>query len=91
METTEFIQLRSLGSAEPVKAYKSTENTIDFGPIYGDNQEVYYITDPRFDLSSKLGLNVQGIIGYELFKDFIIRINYNIFFALQLIIDSKLG
>ncbi|WP_019038197.1 retropepsin-like aspartic protease [Psychroflexus tropicus] len=76
LETTEFIQLRSLGSAEPVKAYKSTENTIDFGPIYGNNQEVYYITDPRFDLSSKLGLNVQGIIGYELFKNFIIRLNY---------------
>jgi hypothetical protein len=73
----EYISLRSLGSSEPVKAFRTTNNIIDFGPILGEKQEVYFITDPRFDLSSKLGINVQGIIGYEFLKDFILRLNYN--------------
>lgn len=73
----EYILLRSLGSSEPVKAFRTTNNIIDFGPIRGEKQEVYFITDPRFDLSSKLGINVQGIIGYEFLKDFILRLNYN--------------
>ncbi len=73
----EYISLRSLGSSEPVKAFRTTNNIIDFGPISGGKQEVYFITDPRFDLSSKLGINVQGIIGYEFLKDFILRLNYN--------------
>ncbi|MBZ9778263.1 aspartyl protease family protein [Psychroflexus sp. CAK8W] len=77
LERAEFISLRSLGSSDPVKAYKTTDNTIDFGPIYGDNQEVYYIIDQRYDLASKLGINVQGIIGYDLLKHFIFRLNYN--------------
>lgn len=77
LDNSEFISLRSLGSSEPVKGYKTLGNTIDFGPISGQQQEVYFITDPRFDLASKLGINVQGIIGYEFFKDFIFRLNYN--------------
>ncbi|WP_245686402.1 pepsin/retropepsin-like aspartic protease family protein [Psychroflexus sediminis] len=77
LENAEYISMRSLGSSEPVKGYKTQNNTIDFGPITGKNQEVYYITDPRFDLAGKLGVNVQGIIGYELFKGFIVRLNYN--------------
>lgn len=76
LEKAEYISLRSFGSSEPVKAYKTDNNKIDFGPISSDNQEVYYITDPRFDLASKLGINVQGIIGHELLKDFIFRLNY---------------
>lgn len=77
LENVEYISLRSLGSSESVKGYKTSDNTIDFGPVYGENKEVYYITDPRYDLAGKLGVNVQGIIGYELFKDFIFRLNYN--------------
>lgn len=77
LEDAEYITLRSLGSSEPVKAYKTKNNTIDFGPITGKNQEVYFITDPRYDLASKLGVNVQGIIGYELLSDFIFRLNYS--------------
>jgi hypothetical protein len=73
----EYISLRSLGSSEPVKAFRTTNNIIDFGPVRAEKQEVYFITDPRFDLSSKLGINVQGIIGYEFLKDFILRLNYN--------------
>jgi hypothetical protein len=77
LEDAEFISLRSLGSPDPVKAYMTLNNSIDFGPITGENQEVYYITDTRFDLASKLGVNVQGIIGYEFLKDFIFRLNYS--------------
>ena len=76
LKNTEYLSLRSLGSSKPVKAYKTLNNYIDFGPIAGGNQEVYYITDDRFDLASKLGVNVQGIIGYEFLKQFIFRLNY---------------
>ena len=77
LEQTEFIFIRSLGSEKPVKAYISYNNTIDFGDIIGQNQEIYYITDPRFDLARKLGINVQGIIGYDFLSQFIFRLNYD--------------
>lgn len=76
LQQSEFVYIRSLGSEEPVKAYKTSNNVLDFGEIVGKNQEVYYITDPRFDLARKLGVNVQGILGYEFLSHFIFRLNY---------------
>jgi hypothetical protein len=77
LEDTEFVYIRSLGSEKPVKAYKTSNNVLDFAEIVGRHQEVYYITDPRFDLARKLGINVQGILGYDFLSHFIFRLDYS--------------
>lgn len=74
---SEKIKLQGLGSEEPIDAILSKKNKFGFKNGVGLNQNVYVIFDDNFDLSSKLGITVHGIIGYEILKDFIITINYS--------------
>lgn len=76
LHNMEKVKLQGLGSEEPVEAIFSKGNTFAFGNIRGDNQSLYLILDDGFDLSSKLGITVHGIIGYEILKDFVVDINY---------------
>lgn len=70
------IKLRGLGDGDSVDALQSKNNRIRFDKIVGTNRIIYLIYNEKLDLSSKLGIPVNGIIGYDLFKDFIVTINY---------------
>lgn len=70
------VKLQGLGSEEPIEAVFSKGNVFTFGNIRGNNQSLYLILDDGFDLSSKLGITIHGIIGYEILKDFVVDINY---------------
>ncbi len=69
--------LRGLGEGSPIKALKSKNNLIRIKGIVNPNHTLYIIVDSMFDLSAKMGIDIHGIIGGDLFKDFIIRINYS--------------
>jgi hypothetical protein len=71
------IKLQGLGSKPPVDAFVSEGNEFKLKNIKSNNQKLYVVDNDNFDLSSKLGLTVNGIIGYELLKDFQIKINYS--------------
>lgn len=77
LNNLEKIKLQGLGSEEPVDAVLSKGNTFKVKGITGLNQSLYVIFDDSFDLSSKLGLTIHGIIGYELLKNFAVTINYS--------------
>ena len=70
------IQLQGLGQEEPVDAILSENNLFRLKNITGYNQKLYVIFDDSFDLSSKLGITIHGIIGYNILKDFVVNINY---------------
>ncbi|MFV0541684.1 MAG: retropepsin-like aspartic protease, partial [Aestuariibaculum sp.] len=72
----ETIFLRGLGEGELVEASKSTNNIFKIGDAIKFNQEIYAIYDTKLNFSPKLGVPVHGIIGYDLFKDLIVEINY---------------
>lgn len=76
LHNMEKVKLQGLGSEEPIEAIFSNGNEFTFGNIRGNHQSLYLILDDSFDLSSKLGITVHGIIGYEILKDFIVDINY---------------
>ena len=76
LHNKEKVKLQGLGSEESVEAVLSKGNLFTFGNISGFNQSLYLILDDSFDLSSKLGITIHGIIGYELLKDFVVDINY---------------
>ena len=76
LENFTYVNVKSYGSEIPVKAYKTEGNKIDFGEIVGHDQDVYFIVDERMNLSEKIGVDIQGIIGYEFLKSFVFRINY---------------
>ena len=73
---TETILLKGLGEGEPVEALKSRNNIFKVGEAIKINQELYAIFDPSLNFAPRLGVPVHGIVGYDLFKDFVIEINY---------------
>lgn len=76
LKNVEKIKLQGLGSEEPIDAIVSRGNKFKFRNIVGTNQNLYVIFDESFDLSSKLGMTIHGIIGYEILKNFVVKINY---------------
>ena len=71
------ITIRGLGDGEPVEALRSMGNTFGVGSLKNFNQELYVVLDKDMNFSPTLGFPVHGIIGYDLFRDFVVEINYN--------------
>ncbi|MDR7210088.1 PDZ domain-containing protein [Flavobacterium piscis] len=70
------IKLRGLGSEEEIEGLKSTNNILETHGLKSTNHLVYIILDQGFNLSSHIGIPVNGIIGYKFFKNNIVEINY---------------
>lgn len=76
LKNTKTVRLRGLGEGESMNAIKSTKNRFRIGKIINGYHMVYLIPGKEFDLSANLGVNINGIIGGDLFHDFIVDINY---------------
>ncbi len=70
------VKVRGLGGEGALEAYHSKGNTLEFAGIKGKNQEVLILKDDVFHLSSQMGDEINGIFGYNIFRDFIVEINY---------------
>ena len=77
LNNAEKIKLKGLGKEEAVDAILSSGNLFKIKNIVSNNQKLYVVSNDNFDLSSKMGVTIHGIIGYEIFKDFVIKINYS--------------
>lgn len=73
----EKIKLKGLGIENSVDAILSKGNRFELNNIVSNNQKVYVVSNDNFDLSSKMGITIHGIIGYEILKDFVVKINYS--------------
>ena len=76
INNVETIFLRGLGGGESVQALKSYNNFLKIGKAININQDVYVVFDQNINFTPKLGVPVHGIIGYDVFKNFIVEINY---------------
>nr|WP_309756485.1 PDZ domain-containing protein [Flavobacterium sp.] len=74
---TERILLKGLGSQEAVEGLKSTNNLLEFDAMKFRNHMLYIILDPEFNLSSHVGIPVNGIIGYQFFRNYLVEVNYS--------------
>ncbi|WP_409417142.1 aspartyl protease family protein [Flavobacterium sp. PS2] len=72
----EKIRLRGLGAEEAIEGLKSTNNTLDINGLKSINHLLYIILDQDFNLSSHIGIPVNGIIGYQFFRNNLVEINY---------------
>ncbi|MEN7546799.1 PDZ domain-containing protein [Rapidithrix thailandica] len=70
------IKLYGHGEGDAVEAYHSVGNTIRMNQIIGRNQDILIPKDNIFHLAKTLGVQVHGLIGYDLFKSFVVEINY---------------
>ncbi|AUC83922.1 hypothetical protein CW731_00845 [Polaribacter sp. ALD11] len=72
----EKITLRGLGGGEAVEAIISKNNKMNIKSLIGYNESIYVILKDFFDLSSRMGTTIHGIIGYDLLRNFIVKVNY---------------
>jgi len=72
------VKLKGLGSEDPIDAILSKGNIFTINNITSTNQNLYVVFDDSFDLSSKLGITIHGIIGSKILKDFVVKINYGV-------------
>lgn len=70
------IEVKGLGEGESLTAYRSGNNTIKMDGLIARNQEVQMVIDENFQISHILGIPVHGLIGFNLFKDYVVRIDY---------------
>ena len=71
------IRIRGLGEGEYFDAMKSSKNFFKLGDVVNGDHMVYVIPGKNFDFSSRMGFEINGIIGGDIFKNFIVEINYN--------------
>lgn len=71
------IFIRGLGGGEPIEALHSKGNKFKMGPLFAPNNDLYIVYKEKLDFSSKLGITVHGLIGYDLLKDFVVTIDYS--------------
>ncbi|WP_278022374.1 signal protein PDZ [Flavobacterium ginsengisoli] len=72
----EKIKLRGLGSEEEIEGLKSTKNILETHGLKSSDHMVFIILDQSFNLSSHIGIPVNGIIGHKFFRNNLVEINY---------------
>ncbi len=70
------VQIQGLGEGQELTAYRSGNNMMSIEGLTARNQEVQMIIDENFQISHMLGLPVHGLIGFNLFKDYVVEVNY---------------
>ena len=77
LNNIEKIKLKGLGGDEAIEGLKSSHNKVAF-PGYSDSDhDIYIVLDQNFNFSASIGIPVNGIIGYEFFKNSLVEINYD--------------
>ncbi len=70
------INVKGLGEGEQLTAYRSGNNTISISGLVAYDQEIHMIINENFQISHILGIPVHGLIGFNLFKDYVVKIDY---------------
>jgi len=70
------IKLRGLGSEEEIEGLKSTRNILETHGLKSSDHMVFIILDQSFNLSSHIGIPVNGIIGHKFFRNNLVEVNY---------------
>jgi len=63
------IKMRGLGAGGTVDAYKSVNNVVRLGAAIDTNHSLYFIFESALNFSSRMGVPVHGIMGYDFFKN----------------------
>lgn len=71
------VLFRGMGSNEPFEGLKSSENILKINGFVDFSHTIYIVLNQNINISSQVGIPVNGIIGYHFFKNHCIDINYN--------------
>jgi predicted aspartyl protease len=71
------IQLKGLGNETVTQAYQSGDNTITLPGLSVSKQKINVVIDENFQISQILGMPVHGLIGMNLFRHYVVRVDYH--------------
>ncbi len=72
------IKIKGLGKGEGSDALIAYNNKVNIGEhIVNENQTVLVMLEDVFYLTNRLGHKINGIIGFDIFRDFVVEINYD--------------
>ncbi|MDR3652856.1 MAG: aspartyl protease family protein [Paludibacter sp.] len=69
-------ELMGLGGGSQLQAYTSDYNTIRIKNLKLDYKTVYVLQNDVFNLSKHTGMKINGLIGVDFFRDYVVEINY---------------
>ncbi len=68
--------LRGLGNQPALEAFKVSLNHLQIGDLRFERQEALVLPENEFELSRRMGTQIDGIIGHDLFSDYPVLIDY---------------
>lgn len=74
---TRTIKILGIGEGDEMTAMIHPKTTIELGNFIKGEMPVAILKEDPFNLSSFVGMPIHGLIGYELFSSFTIRLNYS--------------
>ena len=75
-KTADSTTIRGLGEGEDLTVWHTFDNIILLKDITLTKQNVYVLERDKFKLSEKMGMTINGIIGFSIFNNFVIEIDY---------------
>ncbi len=76
-KTSREIELQGYGQGETLKAIHTFGNRIEIGDIVGVNQDFFILSKNDLMLSQRLGYRVHGILAFNIFREFMVGIDYD--------------
>ena len=70
------LHIKGLGEGETLTAFRSGNNVISMQGVVAYDQEIHMVINEDFQISEILGIPVHGMIGFNLFKDYVVKIDY---------------
>ena len=77
LKNTRTVRIRGLGRGSYINAIQSKKNLFEIGKISNPDHMIFLIPGKEFDLSARMGVDINGIVGGDLFQDFVVEINYS--------------
>jgi hypothetical protein len=71
------VTLAGAGQIREINAFLASDVALSMPGIKGQGQSLVVLEEDYLELRSHLGMNVHGIIGYEFFNHFVVRIDYD--------------
>lgn len=71
------VKLKGLGAGNSIIGLSSKGNIFKIGKINNNQQSLFVVLDKDINFSTTFGIPIHGIIGYDLFRDFVVDINYS--------------
>lgn len=76
IEPDRKLTLVGAASIKEVEAYIVNRTSIKVGDLSGNNIPLLILKEDYLNLEKNLGIKIHGILGYDFFKNFIVRVDY---------------